>query len=158
MGCCIIDVLRACGRNRTERYQMTAQKDNPYLTITLTDRRPIKIKKDDWPMVADAGDSWHDNQYDFQANRTEKIHIWVRQHADGRAIVYALYDYDTRFQGESGYCARVGMILAADEDIVSGIRSVGDLLQGRCLDRIGNVNSVADVVAACIADLPAEEI
>ena len=135
---------------------MTAQKDNPKLTITLTDRRPVKINKEAWPIYADATDSWHDNQYECQANRKESVVIRVRKHADGRSIVYGVYDYSTQWQDERDACARVGVMIDADADLVEAIKSVGAMLEAR--DITPQNVSIKNTVAACVADLPAEEI
>lgn len=109
------------------------------LTITLTDARPVTIVKADWPVVASAKD-W-DNQYESQANRTWKL--FVRQHEDGRAIVYGVYD--TSWGGEDS--RRAGALVPADGDIIGAIKSVGEYLD---FDR--------NLVDQCIADLPAEEL
>jgi hypothetical protein len=107
-------------------------------TITLTDRPPVKIRDDEWPLIAEG--HWYDSPHKHQANR--ECHIRVRQHEDGRAIVYA--QYDTAYQGERGQ--RAGAVLTADEDIAAAIRRVGET---------GNCQQCIDY---CIADLPAEEI
>lgn len=116
-----------------------AQQDNPKLTITLTGRAPVTIIKEDWPVIASAR-RW-DNQYEFQANRTWKL--TVRQHEDGRAIVYGVHD--TQFQNER--CRRGGELLAPGDDIPASI-----MLVMKTLD--------FDPVLAdeCIADLPAIEM
>jgi hypothetical protein len=63
-----------------------AQKDNPYLTITLTKARPVKIKKEDWPVVASA------EHTEKTAVRLVTWKLTVREHADGRAIVYGVWE------------------------------------------------------------------
>ena len=68
-------------------------------TITLSNRQPVKIDEDNWPVIADAKDYVHDGQVECQANRKSTWWIKVRQHKDGRAIVYAGYSYDTNWQG-----------------------------------------------------------
>ena len=107
-------------------------------TITLTDRAPVKIVESDWPVIASAKD--HDGQVECQAN--ESWSIRVRQHADGRALVYAVYD--TSWQGRSG--ARGGELLERGADLAAAIRRVGE----RC--------QCEQIVDECIADLPAEEL
>ena len=113
--------------------------DNPKLTITLTDRRPVEIVKDDWPILARASD--HDGQYESQANR--KWRLLVRQHEDGRCIVYGVHNTD--WQGESD--RRHGMLIDGLDEAPAAIKSVAE--------SIGAAESVADY---CIADLPAEVI
>lgn len=123
------------------------------ITITLTDRRPVRIAEESWPVLAKASDSGHDNKYECQANRTWKWFLCVRQHADGRAIVYATYSYSTAWQNESDQSAKHGELLLAGcttDDIVAAIHRVADRMPGD--DRWSRL---AD---DCIADLPAEEL
>lgn len=137
---------------------MAAQKDNPKLTITLTGRKPVTIVKDQWPIIAEAGDKNWDNQYEFQANRTWDYDLKVRQHEDGRTIIYGIYRYDTHFQNESGAGIRGGEMVAADE-VISAIQRVGkwmaDNLPSNHADEAEIFNRL---VNECIADLPAEEL
>ncbi len=107
-------------------------------TITLTDRPPVKIKDEDWPVIAES--KWFGGQYDFQANRDGWLK--VRQHADGRTIVYGAYD--TKFQTESSL--RGGELLAKDADIAAAINRVAETVRAE------------ECAPECIADLPAEEI
>ena len=127
------------------------------LTITLTGRRPVKIDKDSWPILAQASAKDWDNQYEFQANRTTKMYLKVRQHEDGKSIVYGVYDFSTQFQGERGREFRAGEMLGAGDDIPAAIERVGRDLD----ERIGGDYfslSMADLIHECIADLPAEEV
>lgn len=107
-------------------------------TITLTDRAPAKIREDQWPLIASAK-RW-DNTHESQANRTWSLR--VRQHEDGRTLVYAAYD--SQYRGEHG--KRAGELLDAGADLPASIRRVGE--NARCEECIDD----------CIADLPAEEI
>jgi len=109
-------------------------------TITLSNRPPVKIKEAEWPMIAKA--EWTDNPaIPVQANRTASVR--VRQHADGRAIVYGTYS--TQWQGESDL--KSGLLLAKGADIAAAIYGVVD-----------DIGVTATMAAECVADLPAEEI
>lgn len=139
------------------------------LTITLTDARPVTITKDLWPIIAESSWKDWDNTYESQANRTWSAWLKVRQHADGRTIVYGGYSHTTQFQNESGESYRDGERVdpsaedypeserAANywlgEEIIGAIKRVGETLQGR-----SGSEHFADLIAECIADLPAEEI
>lgn len=60
-------------------------------TITLTDRPPVRIREDAWPVIARASD-W-DGEFEFQSHR--KWTIIVRQNrGDGRTIVYGVFETD----------------------------------------------------------------
>lgn len=109
-------------------------------TITLSGRPPVRITEADWPVIARASE--HDGgTVESQANRTWDLR--VRQHADGRAIVYGVHW--TCWQGESG--SRGGEMLAAGDDIAAAILRVAE-----------TIDSDARLAQECIADLPAEEV
>lgn len=64
-------------------------------TITLTNRPPVKISDDQWPTIAEAsGDSFGSNFQARQSNRDQcdNYTLKVRQHADGRTLVYGTLD------------------------------------------------------------------
>ena len=112
---------------------------NEHLTITLTGRAPVRIRKADWPIVAKAA-HW-DGEIEAQANRHAQL--IVRQHADGRAVVYGIYT--TLWQGERD--RRGGQLLQAGADLVSAIYAVAQAME---FDE--------DLAQRTIADLPAVEI
>lgn len=124
-------------------------------TITLTDRRPIKIREDEWPQIASAtGDSYGGGDY---ARRQQALGqgecdtyaLRVRQHADGRAIVYAVLDAAASAWGApaGGEDFRGGELLAAGADLAAAIRRVGE-----------SCHLPDEVIRDAIAELPAEEI
>ena len=132
-------------------------------TITMSGRAPIKIKEDEWPVIAEAkGDSFSGSDYSRHQqalNQCEVGVFWlkVRQHADGRSIVYGSMDGATVWTGTPSY--RGGYLLAKGWDIVSAIRIVA---QGMGLSVVAGDSGAEDgdcsLVADCIADLPAEEV
>jgi hypothetical protein len=117
---------------------------NEKLTITMSERRPISIVKADWPLVARA--DRHDGAVECQANHAWSIR--VREHADGRRIVYGYLragngGVPIGWRGAAG-----GFLIAAgdDDETVRAIRRVGGIVDDAAL---------ADT---CIADLPAEPV
>lgn len=146
-----------------------AQKDNPYLTITLTGRAPVKIKKEEWPVIASAADTDFDGQYDFQANRKAEWSLAVRQHRDGRTIVYGKWQYQSKFQNEADGEVRGGELITvtgADaevvgdtEPIIAAIQRVAEDLEAR-IDVEGRYGEgrFARLAHECVADLPAVEL
>ena len=146
-------------------------------TITLTGRPPVRINEADWLEVARGEYDWHDGQIRSQANRTLRMLLIVRQHEDGRVIVYGVHDYTTDWQDEPSVTYRGGVLLDADavndyadsvgagdaDDrtwcraatrlVVDTIRAVAADLADRSEDarwiEIGN---------ECIADMPVETI
>lgn len=122
------------------------------LTIVLTGRRPVRISKADWPVVAQAaGDNWtggDDEARHRQAsmcNELTEYAVRVRQHADGRVLVYATNEHPT----SHAECYRGGVLLKkpTDADVIAAIL------------RIGAACHIPDsVVRRCIAGMPAEEL
>ena len=116
-------------------------------TITLTDRPPVKIREDEWPIIA-RGDERPGsvvNGTPVPDYETDRYTIRVRQHADGRSLIYGVIDAATVWTGTEDW--RGGELLAADADIARAIRRVGE--SGHIID---------SVIRECIADLPAVEL
>lgn len=135
-------------------------------TITLTGRPPVKINEDNWPVLASASDSEHDGQVECQANRKSSWWIKVRQHEDGRAIVYAGYSYTANWQNARDYAAKRGVMLEigegdgarpTDEQICRAIREVCEDIAGAECDG-DDAARWPTLAAECIADMPAEEL
>ena len=107
-------------------------------TITLTDRPPVRIEDTEWPVIAQS--KWFEGPYDFQANRSGWLKI--RQHADGRVIVYG--GYDTNWQNENS--KRAGFLIPAGrepQDWINAIHNTARIVNASCADD-------------CIANLPPE--
>lgn len=152
-------MLPRCSAVTEQKSEKTmAQKDNPKLTITLTGRRPVAIIKDQWPIIAAASHKDWDNQYEFQANRTWHYDLKVRQHKDGRTIIYGIYRYDTQCQGESDAAIRGGEMVTKEETI-DAIKRVGKWMADNLPSGHADEAEIfIRLINECIADLPAEEI
>ena len=124
---------------------MTAPKTR---TITLTDRRPVTIRQDEWPILA-IGDERDGSSH---LGETERYTLRVRQHADGRVIVYGVH---TTGKGTSSRDWRGGELwipptrwpILTPLNMAAAIRRVGE--SGQFPDA---------VIRACIAALPAERL
>lgn len=136
-------------------------------TITLTDCPPVRIREDHWPVIAQgSADDDDSTQPGNPPNREWTRSIRVRAHADGRAIVYGIYDYETCFQGEHGAAAKRGLVLeasATSADLIAAIRSVGAALAeaesvAAITDAQREPRQWDEAIQGCIADLPAIEI
>jgi len=113
--------------------------DTDRLTITLTDHVPVNIVKAEWPVIAKAKDD------DAQQSGNEPFRTWrltVRQHADGRTLIYGVYD--TAWPNEND--RRDGQLLPAGGDMVAAIHTVAEAIR-----------APEYLARACIADLPAED-
>lgn len=120
-------------------------------TITLTGRRPVTISEDAWPEIARAtGDNYNgtDPARHAQAARQGELDeyaIRVRQHADGRAIVYGTYGEGWRSSHDG--LDRAGEIVPAGEPVETAISRVAATL-----------GAPPHLAADAIAALPAEPL
>lgn len=112
---------------------------NSRRTITLTGRRPVSISEDDWPEIAHGTVSDASRGNDW----TRKADLRVRQHADGRAVVYGTSI--SKWQGERDESA--GELVPAGGDIDGAVRRVA-----------GHLPSSEQLAHATLADMPAEEL
>lgn len=129
-------------------------------TITLTGRPPVKINEDAWPLIASATAKDWDNQYEFQANVISKWGVYVRQHEDGRTIVYATYSYTSNYQNARCYAAKRGVMLPAGSDDAAICEAITEVCDD--IARAEHEGEGADrwqtLAAECIADMPAVEL
>ena len=128
--------------------------------ITLTDRPPVKISEAVWPVIVSA--RRHDGKVECQANR--EWYLTVREHRDGRRIVYGseVAGNGGAYQGYEE--ARAGEIVEPSD----ALRSVDDGPLTRTPDAAATVAAIRRVgervrcssamIDGCIADLPAEEL
>jgi hypothetical protein len=130
------------------------------LKITLSEQRPIKISKSDWPLIARA--DRHNGRVECQANHEWTIR--VREHADGRRIVYGWI-----IAGNGGVHAgwretRAGFVVEPTgqlRDPGNGgalVRTPDDDETIRAIRRVAGAIGDDDMGSECIADLPAIEI
>ena len=123
-------------------------------TITLTGRRPVTIDEAEWPLVARAsGDDYDGNdpakhQQASDQGELDEYSLRVRQHEDGRAIVYGTYTegWHSGHEGltHAGYIVQPGSVPLTVE---AAIQQAGT-----------DLGVPAQLVADCIADLPAEKL
>jgi len=132
---------------------------NDKVTITLTDERPARVSKNNWPLVARASeDRDHNNQELFRRyylrvrlhavettddERAIEYHggkdgPLLAAHSDKRAVVYGWYE--SSYQGESG--SQSGFRCTLDE-CAETIRRVGEA-----------IGADESLVMECIGDLP----
>lgn len=131
---------------------MTEKKER---TIKMTDHPPIVIKEDDWPIIAQTRLFDHDGEVECQANRKSHWRLTVRQHKDGRVIVYAMYHYSTAFRNERDHACYAGIAeeRSDPEHIVSAIKRVAELMAEQLHQ--GNDAVAWDKIGRdCIANLP----
>jgi hypothetical protein len=128
-------------------------------TIALTGRTPVKIKEDDWPLLASAShNDRHGAQIGNEPNRESDWEINVLEHDDGRRIVYAVYNYATHYREE--HCAHLtgGELLDKDANVVAAINRVTANIEERLKRTRKGMDVFPRLAHECIADLPAEEL
>ncbi len=138
---------------------MTTTTTEKKITITLSERAPIRIDPATWTEVASA--FRHDGKVFCEANN-----VWgiaVREHADGRRVVYGSHTAGGGGQYRGFRPTYAGYLVPPGE----AFRDCGDGPLGHVPDEeatIRAIRRVAGVIgddqlgAECIADLPAEEI
>ncbi len=129
------------------------------LTITLTNRRPVAITKSEWPILAEARDSWHDNEHFCQANRKKSWRIVVRSRSSAgytKYIVYGVFTSTSQWAGGKDYDERAGVLLddyaTTSEGVMVAINSVASNLASQS----GEAEEFAALARECIGNLPAE--
>jgi hypothetical protein len=116
-------------------------------TITLTGRAPVKITDETWPLIAQG--SAYSGQHEFQS--FDGAWVKVRQHQDGRTLVYGYagdWDGGGRPERES---IRAGFLVSADA-AAETISRVAALLSETAYAG----HHAATAARECVANLPAE--
>ncbi len=122
-------------------------------TITLTAAPPVRVREDLWPIIARA--RRHDGKVECQANH--EWHLTVRQHADGRAIVYGSEESGNGGTYHGYEPARAGELLAASDSASERWTSASDV--AAAIRRVGEAARCSEaMIAECIADLPADDL
>lgn len=136
----------------------TTTTEKKYRTITLTDRPPVRFADRDWPVIANSHYHEWDGEFQPQANREWRGYVRVRQHADGRSIVYAWAWHTTALRGGRGYQQHAGELLEPGADLVSAIHRVHNTINVVYEEGCSIHERWRLLAAECIADLPAEDL
>jgi len=126
-------------------------------TITLTNRAPISIIEDEWPVIAqgqcgeDAPDGSPYQDWDIT------IRVRVQKKGGHRALIHANYKYHCDAD-EEWHQARVGRLMdvassRSDHEVWKTILEVGDELRER-MQPEGMRKYVTYALDACFAQLP----
>ena len=144
---------------------MTTTEKKKKIVITMSERAPLKLDPELWPLVASA--STHDGQVECQANREWAIK--VREHEDGRRVVYGWVrrgdgGMPIGYRGASG-----GYLVESPPRDANGdpIRMTSDGVEHieryqeetiRAIRRVAGIIGDDGLGDECIADMPAEEL
>ena len=133
------------------------------IAVTMSERSPLKLDPELWPRIARV--ERHDGAVACQANT--EWYICVREHADGRRVVYG-----GKIAGNGGQYAgfreqRGGYLVdnVRDESRPRDIEGEGISYMHpdedetiRAIRRVAGIIDDDQLGAECIADLPAEEL
>jgi hypothetical protein len=118
------------------------------LTITLTGRAPVTIETKLWPVIASAANHESAARGKDPEEADWKQWLTVRQHADGRAIVYGVHD-DARPKESR----RAGELITGHEH-----RGTGEGIPDVIYRVAAYLKFDRDLADKCIANLPAVEV
>ena len=118
-------------------------------TITLSNRAPVQITQEAWPFLASKSDKI--TGYDWEV----KWFLGVRQHNDGRAIVYGTYACLTP-QGDTH--VKGGYLLESGEDINANLGKLVTELRSKQHDQAEDANHWLELQAAVARKLPIENL
>jgi hypothetical protein len=129
------------------------------LTITLSDRPPVRIDPEQWPVVASADERPGSfvNGTPKPDYETDHYAIKVREHADGRRIVYGSCDAATAWTGSRD--AKAGYLLAPPQPL--GHRdgtSDRDDETIRAIRRVAGAIGNSELGEECVHDLPPTDL
>jgi hypothetical protein len=131
----------------------TAKPDSE--VIVLSGGHPVGVSPRDWPIISDSTRLLYMDIDEHQAEEIGHERLAVRQHRDGRCLVYGFTRYEA-FEGCQApewlaslniYNLRGGRLLPSDSDPIDAIRDVGIALR---LDD--------HTIRACINGLPAQDL
>lgn len=141
----------------------TTTKTKKTITITMSETAPVRIDPALWPVIASA--ETHDGKVECQAN-TEWV-IKVREHADGRRLVYGSQSAGNggQYAGyrgkDAGYLIDAPPRDAFGRDVATtsdGVTHDVNAATIRAIRRVAGVIGDEDLGAECVGDLPAQEI
>jgi hypothetical protein len=136
----------------------------------MSEGSPVKIKHNEWPIIAHG--STHDGAVECQANT--EWYIAVRQHADGRRLVYGWQCAGSGGKPVGYRGRRAGYLIEVDTQVASPGNKVvwwEDMRRAserrdteieeqtvRAIRRVAGVIGDDELGDECIGDLPAREI
>lgn len=141
---------------------MTTTTTTKKIEIAMSEQAPVRVDTAQWPLVAKA--ERHDGAVKVQANN--EWFIRVREHADGRRIVYGGHEAGNGGQYAGFRETRAGFLVPSG----SGMRQPPTDPDGplrAAPDEQATIRAIRRVAGAigderlgdeCIADLPAQEL
>lgn len=117
------------------------------IKVLMSERAPVKIDPEDWAIIAEAAD--YSGPHESQANH--KWFIKVREHEDGRRLVYGQLVRGPGGAPAGWKSAYAGFVIDPKKDDVSN-ETV------RAIRRVAGLIGNHDLGSECVADLPVETL
>ena len=115
------------------------------MTIPLRNRYPVSIEADDWPLIASASKN---DIFGMDGKTETRWRIQVRQHKDGRAIIYA----------SDAFGISIGYYVNTKSDGSAIVAYINQIATGMNEAKEGSRELWTILAAKCIASLPPEEL
>lgn len=133
------------------------------LVVHMTGRRPISIVRDDWPLIAWGVEEEYNGQVRDESHETGDASIRVRQHSDGRLLVYGAFAYVCGHPNSPSHDASAGAIYPAGSDIAEAIDEIVETMHAKLAKQSRGqyvpCETLIDRAAqGCLADLEPEAI
>ncbi len=136
------------------------------ITVQMSETAPVKVDPDQWPIIVREDDC--DSAIECQANQVWAIRI--REHSDGRRLVYGWGDAGPGGTRQGFRPSHAGYLISVEAEI-PGHGSPSDMRRGfaardraigdatvRAIRRVAGAIDAEQLVDACVASLPAQEI
>lgn len=120
--------------------------------IVLTGPRPVRISSQEWPIITEAKTLltylFYENEYAEGVQQTfGHERLAVRQHHDGKALVYGYLRFEGWPEQFNIFNDRGGTLVETGSDLAAAIKQVGTALHLQ-----------AETIRACVNGLPAQEL
>lgn len=141
------------------RNSNTTTTTKKLITIALSEEAPVKVDGSLWPIIART--EWHDGKVECQANHVRFIR--VRQHDDGRRIVYGRLESGPGGVHAGWRGAHAGYRIEAvdrnrEKAFAPGNFAPDEDATIRAIRRVAGAIGDDQMGDDCIADLPAKEL
>ncbi len=138
---------------------MSSDKDEEELVLVPLSREPpITVDRREWPEIATGTYRWQDGDQKKGILQEISLVLKVRQHADGRAVVYGRFFYCDILKPRDLFLVHHGRFVEPGMDLVAAIQAVGGNLR-TAMTEIGGPSAeearrVSGVVLETIQELP----
>jgi hypothetical protein len=121
--------------------------------IVLSGGAPVQISQAEWPLIAEAKtplvyDPFNPNEWAVGTQPYGYERLAVRQHHDGKAVVFGLLRYKEAWASQFNiFNPRGGEVVSAGTDLAAALKRVG-----------GALGLQGETIRACVNALPAQDL